>query len=38
MSFARILSRILCFFGIHDWREMDGHCRECGKRDTFWDK
>lgn len=34
---AKLLSRILCFFGAHDWREMDGRCRECGKHDAFWD-
>lgn len=29
------LSRIFCFLGIHDWREMNGYCRECGKPDVF---
>lgn len=31
----RWLSRLFCFFGIHDWREMNGYCRECGKKDEF---
>lgn len=31
----RLLSRILCFLGCHDWREMDGYCRLCGKKDEF---
>lgn len=29
------LSRLLCLFGIHDWRRMDGHCCECGEPDDL---
>lgn len=31
------LSRLLCRMGVHDWREMDGKCRECGYIDPMWD-
>ncbi len=30
-------SRLLCWVGCHDWREMDGVCRECGYMDPYWD-
>jgi hypothetical protein len=30
------LSRLLCFLGCHDWRNMDGVCCECGRRDPHW--
>lgn len=32
----RWLSRLLCWFECHDWREMDGTCHECGKIDPLW--
>ena len=31
-------SRLLCFIGCHDWRNMDGVCRDCGYVDPLWDK
>lgn len=31
-----MLSQFLCFMGCHDWRNMDGHCTECGKTDDLW--
>lgn len=30
------LSRLLCWMGSHDWREMDGTCRQCGYEDPLW--
>lgn len=30
------LSQFLCWIGSHDWREMNGVCRECGYRDPLW--
>lgn len=31
----RGLSRALCRLGCHDWREMNGRCRKCGKVDRY---
>jgi hypothetical protein len=31
-----MLSQFLCFIGCHDWRNMDGYCRECGETDGVW--
>jgi hypothetical protein len=28
-------SYLLCFLGCHDWREMDGFCRDCGAEDKI---
>ena len=30
---SRLLSRLLCKIGCHDWRDMNAKCRECGARD-----
>jgi len=32
------LSRLLCWMGCHDWREMDGRCCECGYVDPLWEE
>lgn len=32
---AGLLKRLLCFFNLHDWREMNGYCCDCGQRDHF---
>lgn len=32
---GRLISRALCFVGLHDWREMNGRCRLCGKGDVY---
>lgn len=32
---SRLLSRLFCLVGIHDWREMNGRCCECGAADKF---
>lgn len=35
---AKWLSQFLCLLGCHDWRLMDGRCRECGYLDPYWGK
>ncbi len=33
----KLLSRVLCRIGIHDWRNGPGeNCVECGHPDDFW--
>lgn len=32
---TKLLKRLFCFVNLHDWREMNGYCRDCGKRDLY---
>ena len=35
MEFASASFGLFCFLNLHDWREMNGYCRDCGQRDHF---